>query len=316
MIPATAERDRTGGGGDARGSNAGGSGVRGSDGRGSNASGSKARAAVPRTEIAIAAGLVLFVLACAVWLRLDPRRIFGAQTIDSLRAVVARLWPPRLNGEVLRKAGRGVVETLSISIVGTTLGAVIGLALAPFCSQTQLLVGTIFEGDRPGPAERGVASALHWGARLLANFLRTVPYFVWAILFWFMVGLGPFAGALAIAVHTGGVFARLYATAMDQVDPRPLEALRAVGAGRLQVLLFGTLPAARSALASYTLYRWEVNIRESAVLGLVGAGGLGFYISYAIGTFDWSSLATYLIAVIGLVLMADALSARLRRALL
>ncbi len=263
--------------------------------------------------LAVAAAAV--VVACAVWLRLRPGDLFNAQTIDSARSVVDRLWPPRLDLAILGKAGKGILETLSISIAGTFIGALIGLLLMPFCSQTLFVLGSLVEGEE-GRASRGLSWAIHFGARLIANVLRTVPYFVWAILFWFMVGLGPFPGALAIGVHTGGVFARLYSTALDHLDPRPLEALRAAGAGRSSVLLYGMLPAARSALTAYTLYRWEVNIRESAVLGIVGAGGLGFHISYSIGMFDWGSLATYLIAVIGLVLAVDAASARIRRALL
>lgn len=266
-------------------------------------------------EWALLAAALAVVVACAVWLRLRPGDLLNAQTLDSARSVVDRLWPPRIDAAVLSKAGLGVLETLSISIAGTFIGALIGLALMPFCSQTLFVLGSLVEGEE-GRASRGMSWAIHLGGRLVANVLRTVPYFVWAILFWFMVGLGPFPGALAIGVHTGGVFARLYSTALDQLDPRPLEALRAAGAGRSAVLLFGMLPAARSALTAYTLYRWEVNIRESAVLGIVGAGGLGFQISYAIGTFDWGSLATYLIAVIALVLAVDAASARLRRALL
>lgn len=266
-------------------------------------------------EIILIAAVVAIVVACAVWLRLRPGDLFNAQTIESARSVVDRLWPPRMDAAILARAGKGILETLSISIAGTFIGALIGLVLMPFCSQTLFVLGSLVEGDE-GRGARSLSWAIHLSARLIANVLRTVPYFVWAILFWFMVGLGPFPGALAIGVHTGGVFARLYSTALDQLDPRPLEALRAVGAGRASVLFFGMLPAARSALTAYTLYRWEVNIRESAVLGIVGAGGLGFQISYAIGTFDWGSLATYLIAVIALVLAVDAASARLRRALL
>ncbi len=265
-------------------------------------------------EFILLAIATVLVIAAALWLRLRPGELFSGQTIDAARSVVDRLWPPRVDAAVLGKAGQGIIETLSISIAGTFIGALIGFLLMPFCSQSLFALGTLGMGGNEGKAARGLSWAIHLTARLTANLLRTVPYFVWAILFWFMVGLGPFPGALAIGVHTGGVFARLYSTALDQLDPRPLEALRTVGAGRVSVLLFGMMPAARSALTAYTLYRWEVNIRESAVLGIVGAGGLGFQVSYAIGTFDWGSLATYLIAVIGLVLAVDAVSARLRRA--
>jgi phosphonate transport system permease protein len=186
----------------------------------------------------------------------------------------------------------------------------------PFCCETLLVRGPAVDEEGRPASRRAVALSIHHAARLVANVLRTVPYFVWAVLFWFMVGPGTFPGALAIAVHTGGVIARNYALALDQTDPRPQTALRAAGARRAHVFLFGMLPSARAALASYTMYRWEVNIRESTVLGLVGAGGLGFHLSYAIGIRDWNAAATQLLTIVVLVLGVDALSTVVRKRLL
>lgn len=275
-------------------------------------------AALPRRPFPWAAASTVALLGAglavaAAHLDLEIASIFTERSLAAAGETLGRLWPPSGEADTLSRAGQGILETLSMSLVGTLVGSAIGLVLMPFCCETLLVRGALVdEEDRP-LGRAAPALAVHHAARLVANVLRTVPYFVWAVLFWFMVGPGTFPGALAIAVHTGGVIARNYALALDQTDPRPQAALRAAGARRAHVFLFGMLPSARAALASYTLYRWEVNIRESTVLGLVGAGGLGFHLSFAIGIRDWNSAATHLLAIIALVLAVDALSAFVRR---
>jgi phosphonate transport system permease protein len=274
------------------------------------------RRPVPARALCVVAGLAAFVAASAAWLDLDLRSLVSSDTIGALRTTVGRLFPPDLSPENLDRVAHGAVETLCMSVVGTTLGACIGLVLMPFCCESLLARGALVDEDGRSPGRHAAALAVHHAARLTANVLRTVPYFVWAVLFWFMVGPGTFTGALAIAIHTGGVIARNYAQVLDQVDLRPCQALRAAGSRRTHVFLFGMLPSARAALASFTLYRWEVNLRESTVLGLVGAGGLGFHLSYAIGIFDWNRAATHLFAIMALVLAVDALSSYVRKRLL
>jgi phosphonate transport system permease protein len=256
------------------------------------------------------------VLLAAMRLRLDLAPLFGAEALDGAKATFGRLWPPRLDAETVTNLRSGIVETLSMSIVGTALGAAMGFVLMPFCCETLLVRGPLVDEERRPLARLMPVLAVHHGARFVANVLRTVPYFVWAMLFWFMVGQGTFPGALALAVHTAGVIARNYAQVLDDLDQSPNEALRSAGVRRAHVFLFGMLPAARASLASFTLYRWEVNLRESAVLGLVGTVGLGWHMKYAIGIFDWRAAATHLAGIILLVLLVDALSAWLRRRLL
>jgi phosphonate transport system permease protein len=269
----------------------------------------------PARRVAVALCAAAFVAASILWLGLDLGALASGQTLDALGVVASRLWPPDLGSKTLANMVSGVVQTLSMSIVGTSLGALLGFVLMPFCSEVLFVRGPLVEEDRRGRRRHAAALALHQAARLAANVLRTVPYFVWAVLFWFMVGPGTFTGALAIAVHTGGVIARNYAQALDNVDLRPSLALSASGARRTHVFVFGMLPAARTALLSLTLYRWDVNIRESTVLGLVGAGGLGFHLYHAIGIFDWSAAATHLGAIMALVLGVDFVSAAVRKRL-
>jgi phosphonate transport system permease protein len=150
-------------------------------------------------------------------------------------------------------------------------------------------------------------------AKGLLNFLRTVPEMLWALIFVFIVGLGPFAGVLALGVHTGGVLGKLFGEVLEDIDQQPIESLQSTGANRLQILFYGIVPQALPQFISYTLYRWEVNIRVAAVLGFVGAGGLGQRIHIAISLFLENQLLTYLIFIYALVTIADYLSAYLRR---
>ncbi|HEY2990466.1 MAG TPA: phosphonate ABC transporter, permease protein PhnE, partial [Candidatus Binatia bacterium] len=150
-------------------------------------------------------------------------------------------------------------------------------------------------------------------AKSLLNILRTIPEMVWALIFVFVVGLGPFPGMLALGVHTGGVLGKLFAEVLEDVDPQPIESLQSTGATRMQILFYAIMPQVLPQFISYTLYRWEVNIRVAAVLGFVGAGGLGQRIHIAISLFLENQLLTYLIFIYVLVTIVDYLSAYLRR---
>jgi phosphonate transport system permease protein len=139
---------------------------------------------------------------------------------------------------------------------------------------------------------------------------------VWASLLLIAAGLGPFAGTLALAAHTSGVLGRLFAEAIENAPPGPGSALRAQGVRDSQVFLYATLPQVLPQLMSYTLYRWENNIRAAAVLGVVGAGGLGQVLAFHMGLFHMNKTATVLIAMLTLVGLVDALSYGWRRLLM
>ena len=126
-------------------------------------------------------------------------------------------------------------------------------------------------------------------------------------------GLGPFAGTLALAIHTSGVLGRLFAEAIENAPPGPAAALRAQGVGTLRVFLYATLPQVSPQLMSYTLYRWENNIRAAAVLGVVGAGGLGQMLMFHMGLFQMDKTATVLMSMLALVAVVDGASFGLRR---
>jgi phosphonate transport system permease protein len=183
----------------------------------------------------------------------------------------------------------GIGETLAISVVGTLLAAVAGLLLALPRFRTP------------------------WNVVL--NLQRSVPELVWATITALAVGLGPFAGALALALHTAGVLGRLYAEALENAPPQPAEALRRTGSGRVLAFLYGTLPGAAPQLLAYTLYRWEMNIRMAAILGFVGAGGLGQLLYVNLSLFHYAEASTVILAMLALSVAVDQTSAWLRRAM-
>jgi phosphonate transport system permease protein len=149
--------------------------------------------------------------------------------------------------------------------------------------------------------------------RLILNALRSIPELVWAALLLISAGLGPFAGTLALALHTTGVLGRLFAEAIENAPPGPAAALRTHGVGNGRVFLYATLPQVLPQLMSYTLYRWENNIRAAAVLGVVGAGGLGQLLAFHMGLFHMSKTATLLGAMLLMVAVVDAASHGARR---
>ena len=214
---------------------------------------------------------------------------------DALRSMgrfLAEFVPPDTSPAFMRRVLQGAWETLAMSTLGTLLAAAAALPLA-------------LPASRPTWARAPT--------RLLLNALRAVPELVWAGLLLIAAGLGPFAGTLALAVHTTGVLGRLFAEALENAPPGPAAALRAQGVGAAKVALYATLPQVLPQLMSYTLYRWENNIRAAAVLGVVGAGGLGQLLAFHMGLFHMGRTASVLGAMLALVGLVDALSHGLRR---
>ena len=243
------------------------------------------------------AGIVLLVIASFWSLDLQWAAFFSGEAVRSMARFVGEFFPPDLSPEFLRKVGIGAAETLAMSALGTLLAAALGLALAVPASR-------MHEGDR---------AAARAPTRLLLNALRAIPELVWAALLLISAGLGPFAGTLALALHTTGVLGRLFAEAIENAPPGPGFALRAQGVPAGRVFLYATLPQVLPQLMSYTLYRWENNIRAAGVLGVVGAGGLGQLLAFHMGLFHMGKTCTILGAMLLLVALVDALSFASRR---
>jgi len=151
--------------------------------------------------------------------------------------------------------------------------------------------------------------------RRLMDACRAINEIVFALMFVVAVGLGPFAGVMALAVHNLGVFAKLFSEAVESIDPRPVEGIRATGAGRMQEVIFGVIPQVAPLWSSLTLYRLETNVRSATTLGIVGAGGIGQTLYESIRSFHYGETAAQVIVVVATVMAIDLLSARLRKAL-
>ncbi len=240
-------------------------------------------------------------------------QLFSRDGAGQIYIYIKGLFPPDLSQKVLVDAAMGAMETFAISFVGILMSAVIALLLVFFASRNLVYSGLLYEMEGDGRWKRFARIVPYLCAKGVLNFLRTVPEMVWAMIFVFLVGLGPFPGVLALGVHTGGVLGKLFAEVLEDVDPQPIESLQSMGASRMQILIYGVLPQVVPQFISYTLYRWEVNIRVAAVLGLVGAGGLGQRIHIAISLFHTHHLLTLLIALYILVTAVDYLSAYLRQ---
>jgi phosphonate transport system permease protein len=173
------------------------------------------------------------------------------------------------------------------------------------------------------------AAALAWSARDLSpspvvfhfmrqvfNAARGINEIIFALIFVAAVGLGPFAGVLALSIHGAGMLGKFFAEAIEEADPGPVEALRATGASPLQVIAFAVLPQALPAWIAATLYRLEVNLRAATILGMVGAGGIGFELYSSLKLFQYEDTATCVIVILAMVMTADYVSSRLRARIL
>ncbi len=244
-------------------------------------------------------GLVVLVGASFWSLDLQWGQFLSLEALRSMARFFGEFFPPDLSTPFLLKVAAGTAETLAMSALGTLLAAGLGLLLALPASR----------------AHAGDAAFARGPTRLVLNALRSIPELVWAALLLISAGLGPFAGTLALALHTSGVLGRLFAEAIENAPPGPGAALRAQGVGALRVFLYATLPQVLPQLMSYSLYRWENNIRAAAVLGVVGAGGLGQLLAFHMGLFHMGKTATILGAMLLLVALVDVLSYASRRLL-
>ncbi len=242
-------------------------------------------------------GLICLTIASFWTLDLKWAQFFSADAARKMGRFVGELLVPEVSSKFLTKLFWATCETLAMSALGTLIAAVLGLALA-------LPASKAYATD---PARwRGIT-------RLLLNALRSIPELVWAALLLISAGLGPFAGTLALALHTTGVLGRLFAESFENAPTGPAFALRTRGVPEGRVFWYATFPQVLPQLLSYTLYRWENNIRAAAVLGVVGAGGLGQMLAYHMGLFQMGETSSILISMMLLVGVVDALSFWSRR---
>lgn len=193
---------------------------------------------------------------------------------------------------------RPLLDTLAMSIAGTALAVVFSLPLA--------LLAAPNTSPHPG---------VYFVVRMLLAALRSVPEIILGVLFVAAVGFGALPGVLALALHSVGMVGKFYAEAIEHVDPKPLEAARAAGATSMQVVTHAVLPQVLPQLTDVTIYRWEYHFRASAVLGIVGAGGIGFELMAALRLLNYDQVSAILLAILACVVVVDSIGAYLRKSL-
>jgi phosphonate transport system permease protein len=242
------------------------------------------------------AGILVLIVASYFSLDLQWEKFLSRAALQKMGKFLGELLHPEFGAAFLAKIAVATMETFAMSALGTLLAAMGGLLLALPASKTHADDRAIWR--KP--------------TRLILNGLRSIPELVWAAMLLIVAGLGPFAGTLALALHTTGVLGRLFAECIENAPPQAGFALRTRGVSETQTLLFATLPTVAPQLLSYTLYRWENNIRAAAVLGVVGAGGLGQMLAFHMGLFQMAETSTVLIAMMLLVAVVDIASYLLR----
>jgi phosphonate transport system permease protein len=188
-----------------------------------------------------------------------------------------------------------LIETIQIAALGTIGALVLSIPVALLAA----------ENTTPNVAT-------FWLGKLIVTVSRSVNTIIWALFFVVMFGSGPLAGAVAIAFRSIGFLGKLLGEEIEEIDFGQVEAVRAAGASSVQVLLYGILPQVKPALVGLSIYRWDINIRDSTVLGFVGAGGIGVQLFRAVNAFAWQSVATVLLVILGVVVATESLSAYTR----
>jgi phosphonate transport system permease protein len=227
--------------------------------------------------------------------------LLGAQFVKGLPelgASLAMMLPPT-GFEYLPTFLRSIAETIAMAFLGTLIAAVIALPLCFLAAR----------GTMP-------LRLLQFGFRRFADSLRTLDYLIWALVFVRAIGLGPMAGILAIAVVDLGTLIKLFSEAIDNADRGPVEGVRAAGGSRLDEIRYGVLPQVIPNMLSAALYMWESNTRSATILGIVGAGGIGYYLSDRLRVYEWGQSSLIILLIIGAVMLIDFVSSRLRRRLI
>lgn len=218
---------------------------------------------------------------------------FVADSPAQVQDLFGRMFPPdwSFTGEIVDP----LIQTINIATLGTAMAVLLSIPVAFLAARN-----TTFN------------RATYALGRVVMSVSRSVDSLIWALIFIIVVGPGSLAGALAIAVRSIGFVSKLFAEGIEEIDRGQVEAVTATGADRFKVLLYGIVPQIRPVFAGVTIYRWDINIRESTVLGLVGAGGIGFALNEAILGLEWSRVGLILVVVLAVVIVSEVSSAYLR----
>ena len=247
-------------------------------------------------RLSVAQMIIALVFALVYWKSLNDTNVNFAEVIKGIPPIIEllrQMFPPDwAYGLTL---GKAVIETLQVGIIATLLAALLSVPLAFLAAKNV----------SPHPL-------VYYPVRLVLTVFRGVSELIWALLFVVAVGLGPFAGVIALVIYCVGVIGKLLAEAIEAVDPGPLEAMAAAGASRWKVFLYGAWPQVMPIYLSYCLYYWDHNTRSAVVLGFVGAGGVGYTLFFNISTYYFEKATMAMIVLIAMIVIIDRICLFLR----
>ncbi len=239
----------------------------------------------------LALAILVFLWWAAVGSQINANNLWNG--IPYMVDFLVRMMPP--NPEFLERLWQPALESLQVAVWGTLLGVVIALPVCFFAARNLSPNPVVFHATRQ-----------------LLNCMRGINEIILALIFVAAIGLGPFAGVLALAIHGAGMLGKFFAEAMEDIDEGPLEAFRSAGVGPFKTFFFGVLPQVLPAWLGTIFYRLETNVRQSTVLGMVGAGGIGFELVSSMKLFKYQDTATCILVILAMVLIADLVSSRVR----
>jgi phosphonate transport system permease protein len=243
------------------------------------------------------------------WTEFSPAVLLDPANRKTIGQFVSSFFPLNLSPDFLTLIFKATLETLALATAGMALAVGLAFPLSLVVARS-LSISRI--GKEKGSVIGNIVRAL---VRVLLMLLRGIPEIVWALLLVRAVGLGPAAGVLAIAITYSGMLGKIYSEIFESVDSMPSRVLLESGSGRVASFFYGLFPGALPELVSYTVYRWECAVRASVVMGFVGAGGLGQQMELSMRMLNGGEASTILLVFLLLVMLADAISAGLRKSL-
>lgn len=245
-------------------------------------------------------GLTAVIILLLIWasaVQTDASFSKLVRGLPNMLDLLRDMFPPRWS--YFKNITNGMLETIRMALIGTTIGGLLAIPVAVLCA------GNLMP-----------SRWIYFPARFVLNLVRTIPDLLLAALFVAVFGLGPVPGILALAVFSVGLIAKLTYESLETIDKGPLEAMRSVGATGTQLIIFGVVPQVAAQFTSYVLYCFEINVRAAAILGLVGAGGIGLYYEATLGFLEYDKTSVIILFTLAIVLVIDYVSMKLREKLL
>ena len=257
--------------------------------------------------------ILAIVVVSGIGTNFSPSEFLDPRNIKAMTRFTGGLWPPETSPVFISNVFRLLLETVQISIVATVLAILFALPLSLFAMRPR---GEEYSRQVAGSVLWSFRWALYYLSRGFLALLRGVPELMWALIFVVAVGLGPFPGVLALTTHGTGILGKLYAEMFESVEQRFVEMSRVGGMNELKILVMTRIPLTLPVFLSYTVFRWECNMRSATLLGFVGAGGIGTQLMISMKLFMYQEVATLILAIFVLVVLVELIGQYLRTRIL